>query len=74
MKKNIRQIAAEISKSQKFLESTTKGKGKHKIILQESSEDEDELHARETNILIDAAKNKVFVEEQFKRFFEEEAR
>ena len=73
-KKNIRQIAVEISKSNKSLESTTKGKGKHNIILQEISEDEDELNARVADILIDAAKNKVSIEEQFKRFVEEEER
>ena len=62
-KKNIWQIAVEDAKSRKCLESTTKGKWKHKLILQESSEDEDELYARATDILIDTTKNKFSVEE-----------
>ena len=70
MKKNISQIAAKFSKSRKILESPKKGKGKRKLILQERLEDEDKLHAIETDILIDAAKNKVSVEEQFKLFIE----
>ena len=32
------------------------------------------MHSRETDILIDASKNKVSIEEEFKRFVEEEAR
>ena len=54
-KKNLQQLALEISKSWKKRDSRTKGKGKSRFILQEESDDEDELLARATDILEDAA-------------------
>ena len=42
--------------------SPAKGKGKHRFILPEESDDDEELFARAIEILEDAAKNKIFVE------------
>ena len=42
--------------------SPAKGKGKHRFILPEESEDEEELFTMAAKILEDAAKNKIFVE------------
>ena len=62
-KENIRQLATIITKSRKNLDSPAKGKGKCQLILQENSEDEDKIHAQVTEILIEATKNKIPVEE-----------
>ena len=45
------------------MDSLAKGKGKCQLILQENSDDEDELHAQVTEILIEVTKNKIPVEE-----------
>ena len=45
--------------------SPAKGKGKHRFILPEESEDEEELFTRATKILEDATKNNIIVEKQF---------
>ena len=44
------------------------GKGKHKLILADSSEDEEELAATTLDIIEDAAANKVPVKTQLQRF------
>ena len=50
-----------------------KGKGKHKIILQEPTEDDDvKLYDSATLILEEAAKNKVLVDERFHKFITKE--
>ena len=61
-KHNIRQLALEISKAQKKKNTPVKWKGKCRIILQEESDDEEDLLARAVEILEDVVKNKVSVE------------
>ena len=73
-KKNLKKIAEEISTSRKKKGTQAKGKGKCKFILPEESEDEEELLATATEILEDAAINKVSVETQFKQFIESRAK
>ena len=67
-KENLKKIAKEISTSRKKKGTQGKGKGKHKLILSEDSEDEEELLATAADILEDAEKNKVLVETQSKQF------
>ena len=60
----------KITTSRKKKGTQGKEKGKHKIILLEESEDEEELLDIVADILEDAAINKVSVETQFKQFVE----
>ena len=69
-KENLKKIAKEISTSRKKKGTQEKGKGKHKLILPEESKDEEELLATATDILEDAAINKVYIKTQFKHFVE----
>ena len=69
-KENLRKIAKEVATSRKKKGTQGKGKGKHKIILSEESEDEEELLATAADILEDAEKNRVSVETHFKHFVE----
>ena len=69
-KENLKKIAKEISTSRKKKGTKEKGKGKHKLILPKESRDEEELLSTISNILEDAAINKVSVETQFKQFVE----
>ena len=73
-KHNLCQLATEISKSWKKKRTSIKGKGKHRLILSEEYDDEDELHIRAAKILEDVAKSKISVEDQFKKFIENEAK
>ena len=66
-KENLRKIAKEITASRKRKAIQEKGKGKRKLILSES-EDEEELLATIVDIIEYAAVNKITVETQFKRF------
>ena len=69
-KHNIRQLDLEISKSWKKKRTPVKGKGECRLILPEESDDEEELQARPAEILKDAGKSKISVEDQFKKFIE----
>ena len=66
-KENLRKIAKEIATSRKKKAIQEKGKGKHKIVLSES-EDEEEMLATAIDIIEDATTNKVSIETQFKWF------
>ena len=61
-KENLRKISKEISTSRKKKGTQGKSKGKHKLILSEESEDEEELFSIFANILEDVTTNKVSVE------------
>ena len=67
-KEKIKKLANEIVAARKKA-TETKGKGKCKLILSDS-EDEEELLATTIDIIEDAVANKVLVETQFKRFVE----
>ena len=55
------------------MKSTMKWKGRHKIILQELTEDDNlDLYDSSAQILENAAKNKILVDEQFRKFITEE--
>ena len=71
-KEKVKKLAKEIAAMRKKA-TETKGKGKHKLILSDL-EDEEELLATTVDIIEDAVANKVSVEAQFKKFFEEGAR
>ena len=73
-KENLKKIAKEISTSRKKKGTHAKGKGKHKLILSEESEYEEELLSTAADILEDALINKVSVETQFKQFVESGAK
>ena len=73
-KENFKKIAKEISTSRKNKGTQEKGKGKHKLILSEESEDEEELLVTAVDILKDASRNKVSIETQFKQFVESGAK
>ena len=66
IKENLRKIDKEIATSRKKIGTQGKGKGKHKFILSEELDDEEELLDTIVDILEDAAMNKVSVETQFK--------
>ena len=71
-KENITKLSKEIatSRKRKKTQEQEQGKGKHKLIIPESSEDEEELAATALDIIEDATTNKVPVETQFQIFFE----
>ena len=69
-KKNIQKLSMEISKAWKKKSTPVKGKWKHRLILSEESDDEDELHARASKILEDATKIKISVKDPSKKFIE----
>ena len=71
-KEKIKKIAKEIVAVRKKA-TETKGKGKHKMILSDS-EDEEETLATMVDIIEYAVANKVPVEAQFKKFVESGAR
>ena len=71
-KDKIRKLAKEIAAVRKKA-TQEKGKGKHKIILSES-ENEDELVAMAIHIIEDDVVNKVPIEMQFRYFFESRAK
>ena len=66
----IRKLSKEIAATRKNIKTQQQqqGKGKRKLILADSFEDEEELAAMAINIIEDAAANKVPVETQFQRF------
>ena len=66
-KENLRKIAKEITTSRKRKEIQEKGKGKSKLILS-GSEDEEEILDTIVDIIEDTAANKISVDTQFKRF------
>ena len=68
----IKKLAAEIVAARKKIKAqkVQQGKGKHKLIIAESSDDEEELVATALDIIEDAATNKVPVETQFQWFIE----
>ena len=63
-------MAKEIAAARKRLraQKVQQGKGKRKLILAESSDDEEELLATTVDIVEDANANKIPVETQFQRF------
>ena len=63
----IQKLANEIIATRKKIkgQEQQQGKVKHKLIIAESSDDEDELAATALDIIEDAATNKVLVETQF---------
>ena len=63
----IRKLANEIAASRKKIkvQKEQQGKGKRKLIIVESSDDEYELAAAAIDIIEDEATNKVLVETQF---------
>ena len=63
----IRKISKEIAAARNKIKTQEQqqGKGKHKLIITESSEDDDELAATTLDIIEDATVNKVSVETQF---------
>ena len=65
-KRNIKKLAKEIAVSRKRLKTQKQqtGRGKHKLIL-DSSDDEEELTAAAVDIVEDSCANKVSVEAQF---------
>ena len=66
-KRKPKKIAKEITASRKRKAIHEKGKGKRKLILSES-EDEEELLDTIVDIIEDATTNKILVDTQFKRF------
>ena len=65
----IRKISKEIAVAREKLKTQEQqGKGKHKLIIAKSSEDEDELATTALDIIEDATANKVLVETQFQCF------
>ena len=68
-KENLRKIAKEVAALRKRKALQEQGKGKHKLIISES-EDEEELLVTTVDIIEDATTNKVSVETQFKQFVE----
>ena len=66
----IKNLAKEISAARKRLraQKVQQDKGKRKLILAESSDDEEELLATAVDIVEDANTNKIPVETQFQRF------
>ena len=68
----IQKLANEIAVARKKIkgQEQQQGKGKRKLIIAKSSDDEDELAATTLDIIEDAAANKVPVENQFQRFVE----
>ena len=65
-KEIIRKLSKEIAAARKRQRTQQpQGKGKHKLLLPESSDDEEELGATAIDIIEDAAANKVPVETQF---------
>ena len=71
-KEKIKKLAKEISAVRKKA-TETKGKGKRKLILSDS-EDEEELLATDVDIIEDVVANKVPVKTQFQKFVEAGAR
>ena len=71
----IKKLSKEIAATRKKLrtQQQQQGKGKSKIIIAESLDDEEELGAMTIDIIEDAAANKVPVEAQFQRFIEARA-
>ena len=69
-KENIRRLSKEIaaSRKRKRTQKQEQGKGKHKLIIAESSEDEEEIVATTCDIKEDTIANKVLVEAQFHKF------
>ena len=72
-RENLKKIEKEIAASRKNKVNQEKWKGKHKLILLES-EDEEELLATIVDIIKDVAANKISVETQFKRFVDSRAK
>ena len=72
-KENLRKITKEITASRKKKANQEKGKGKRKLILSESK-DEEELLATAVDIIEGATTNKISVETQFKRFIDSRAK
>ena len=66
----IRKLANEIAAARNKLKTQEqqKGKGRCKLIISESSDDEEELEATALDIIEDATTNKVPVETQFQNF------
>ena len=65
-------MSKEIAAARKRIRTQQRqqGKGKHKLIIAESSDDEEELGATAIDIIEDVVANKVPVETQFQRFVE----
>ena len=63
-----KEIAAP--RKRKITQDQEQGKGKHKLIITDSSEEKEELAAMAYDIIEYAAKNKVPVETKFQRFVE----
>ena len=68
----IRKLANEIAAVRKKIraQKEQQGKGKHELIIADSSDDEEELAAMALDLIEDAAENKVLIETQFQRFVE----
>ena len=71
----IRKLSKEIAAARKKIKTQEQqqGKGKHKLIIVESLEDEEELAAMTLNIIEDSVANKVPVKTQFQRFVDTRA-
>ena len=69
----IKKLVSEIATAWKKIKGKEQqqGKGKRKLIIFESSDDDDKLAAVALDIIEDAAANKVSVETQFQHFIEE---
>ena len=72
-KEIIAKLSKEIAATRKRKRTQPQGKGKHKLIILESSDDDEELAATALDIIEDAAANKVPVETQFHKFVEARA-
>ena len=64
-KEIITKLSKEIAATRKRKRTQPQGKGKHKIIIPESSDDDEEVEAMTLDIIEDATANKVLVETQF---------
>ena len=68
----IKKLAKEIAVARRKikLQKRQQGKGKRKLVLADSTDDEEELAASALDIVEDARANKVTVETQFQRFID----
>ena len=68
----LRKLAKEIAIARRNikLQKRQQGKGKRKLVLADSTDDDEELAATALDIVEDARANKVTVETQFQRFVE----
>ena len=71
----IKKLAKEIAIARRKikLQKRQQGKGKRKLVLADSTDDDEELAAAALDIVEDARANKVTVETQFQRFIEARA-